>query len=414
METFANIRSRTGVVVVALTLVTGGCGSGEGTQPTDEPTATATSEGVSHTSYGTVLSTVAVGSTGNDPHHAELVVPDSGLLMANGFAADRTFLFDVSDRANPELAGELDPVPGFHYPHSFVRLESGHVLVTMQKGDGTRPGDAGGVAEFDLDGNLVRAMSAEDQDFPGARIRPYSVSVLPEIDRFLTTSTSMHLEDSENVVQLWRLSDLSLVATLTVPPFPAAREPECTLAEAIEDTEACGWDQIPGHASPFEIRTLPDASVILNTLLCGFYRIVGLDGEEPRVEPLMNWPEAGGCSVPSRVGKFHVVPVMFSNEVVTLDVSDPTHPVEASRLTFEEPFMPHYSQVDNGTHRVVITGIGPAGTEVWMYHVDPESGELVPDEAFGGAGRGLSMDREDWPHGSTGAALPHAVLFGRR
>lgn len=370
--------------------------------------------------YGTVLHTAAVGSAGNDPHHSELSVPDAGLLMANGYHADRTFLFDVSDIAHPTFAGDLDPVPGYHYAHSFVRLENGHVLATLQKGDGTRPGDPGAVAEFDPEGSLLRVASAEDPDFPGAVIQPYSLAVLPEIDRFLTTTTSMHFDPTEDVVQVWRISDLELIATLEVPRFPAAREPECTEKEAFEDMEAgkadgaCTWDRIPGHASPFEIRALPDGSAILNTFACGFYRLYGLDGDEPRIDPLLNWPEDGGCSVPGRVGKFLIVPVMMSNEVVTLDVSDPTHAVEVARLTYDEPFMPHYAQEDEGTHRVVITGVGPAGTEVWMYDVDPETGELVPDPAFGEGGRGLSMDREEWPHGATGAALPHAAMFGGR
>lgn len=362
--------------------------------------------------YATILGTAAVGSVGNDPHHAEVVAPHAGLLFANGFEADRTFLFDLSNPTTPEFAGELDPLPGFRYVHSFIRLENGHVLATVQKGDGTRPGDTGGLAEFDAEGTLVRVTSAEDVDMPGALIRPYALEVFPEIDRVLTSSFSMELEDAENVVQLWRLSDLTLLATVGLPAVPAAGRPECTLAQVVvEEDESCSPAQIPGHARPFEIRTLPDGSAILNTIMCAFYRIHGLEGDVPEVELALNWPEEFGCAVPSRVGRFHVMPNMFMNYIATLDVSDPARPVEVARLTLEEPFMPHYTQVDEGTHRLAVTGIGPAAGSVRIYEVDPETGELTLDRNFGGPS-GLGMHRENWPHGSTGAAMPHAVLFG--
>jgi hypothetical protein len=130
----------------------------------------------------------------------------------------------------------------------------------------------------------------------------------------------------------------------------------------------------------------------------------------------MNWPETAGCAVPTIVGKFEVLPNMFANEIVTLDVSDPTSPVEVARLTLDEGFMPHWAQVDPGTYRVVVTGIGPNAGQVLMYWVDPDTGELTPDERFGqvdGLGQGLSMTRDEWPHGPTGPAMPHAALFGR-
>jgi hypothetical protein len=172
--------------------------------------------------YGSVLGTAPVGSAGNDPHHAEPIAPSDGLLFANGFNANRTFLFDLSSPGELAFVTELDKVPGFEYLHSFYRLENGHVLATFQRGDGSRPGDTGGLAEFDADGALVRVTSAADPDFEGRMIRPYALEVFPKIDRVLTTSNAMMLIDpetggfvferAENVLQLWRLSDLSAAA----------------------------------------------------------------------------------------------------------------------------------------------------------------------------------------------------------
>ncbi|TFG66650.1 MAG: hypothetical protein E4H28_01260 [Gemmatimonadales bacterium] len=365
--------------------------------------------------YGSVLGTAPVGSAGNDPHHAEMIAPGDGLLFANGFKANRTFLFDLSTPASPQMVGEVDMIPGFAHLHSFYRLENNHVLATIQRGDGSEPEDVGGLAEFDANGGFIRVTSAADPVFAGDTIRPYSLEVFPEIDRVLTTNMSMMLERSDNVVQLWRLSDLSLLATLPLPPLPAAEGPECFVDEIFTGGD-CSPPRIPGQDRPFEIRTLPDGSAILNTIACGFYRIHAMDTDEPQVDVLMNWPETVGCAVPTIVGKFEVLPNMVTNEIVTLDISDPTSPVEVARLTMDEEFMPHWAQVDPGTYRVAVTGIGPDNQSVRMYWVDPDTGVLTADEAFGkadGPGPGLDMTRTEWPHGPTGPAIPHAVLFGR-
>jgi len=39
------------------------------------------------------------------PHHTEYQMPASGVLWANGFAAGRTFRFDLRDPTRPRLAG---------------------------------------------------------------------------------------------------------------------------------------------------------------------------------------------------------------------------------------------------------------------------------------------------------------------
>ena len=365
--------------------------------------------------YGSVLGTAPVGSAGNDPHHAEQVAPSSGLLFANGFEGNRTFLFDLSSPTELELTGELDEIPGFAYPHSFYRLANGHVLATIQRGTTEGQPETGGLAEFDANGGLLRVTSAADPNVKGDTIRPYSAEIFPEIDRVLTTNMSMTLERTDNVLHLWRLSDLSLLATLELPPLPSAEGPECSL-ELIFLEQDCSPARVAGHDRPFEIRTLPDGTAILNTIACGFYRIHSMDTEEPQVDVLMNWPETVGCAVPSMVGKFEVLPNMVTNEIVTLDVSDPTNPVEVARMTMDGAFLPHWVQVDPGTYRVAVSGIGPDAGSVQMYWVDPDTGELNHDEAFGqadGLGPGLVMTRDEWPHGPTGSAKPHAVLFGR-
>ena len=49
-------------------------------------------------------------------------------------------------------------------------------------------------------------------------VRPYSLAVLPALDRVVTTASDMHLESRSAAVQVWRLSDLTLLQTMLLPP----------------------------------------------------------------------------------------------------------------------------------------------------------------------------------------------------
>lgn len=365
--------------------------------------------------YGSVLSTAPVGSTGTGAHHAEPVAPATGLLFANGFSSNRTFLFDISTRAAPVLVAELHEVPGLSYPHDFRRLPDGDVLVTMQRGNGTIEGDPGGLALFDSKGELIRTSSAADTAFPGAKIRPYSLEILQDMDRVLTTGRAMSFwkERAADVVQIWRLSDLALLKTFPVPRLEPAALPECTLGPG----DLCSAEQYAGESQPFEIRALADGSALLNTFTCGFYRIHDIETDVPVIEPILNWPEALGCSVPAMIGRFAIMPVMFNHAIVTLDVSDTAAPREVSRYITSDGFLPHWTAVDPDSNRIVVTADGPgAVATVMILEVDLATGELSLDERFGAfedSTPGISFDRVHWPHGSTGAAMPHAALFGK-
>ena len=54
--------------------------------------------------YGSVVATAPVGERALYPHHTEEELGPSGMLFANGFAGNRTFLFDLRDPLNPRVA----------------------------------------------------------------------------------------------------------------------------------------------------------------------------------------------------------------------------------------------------------------------------------------------------------------------
>lgn len=348
----------------------------------------------SSATYGQVLTTTTAG-TGMMPHHAEYILPVGHPFFANDFMTGRTVLIDASTPTSPRLVDTVDRTPGFHQLHSLLRLADTLVVATLQFGDSSLPGNPGGLAEFNAAGRLLRTASSADSSLPGARIRTYGLVLLPAIDRALSTSSPMDSERTANVIQIWRLSDLSLLHTTAMPGIAG--------------------DSVEHY--PFEARALADGrTVFLNTYTCGFYRITDLDRSEPRVELVysMREPRRYGCSVPVVAGRFWVMPIAYSHVVVTLDLADPSHPVEVSRLPTDTTFFPHWLAADPGSDRLVVTEQGDGLPRVMMLHLDRSTGRLSWDELFKEAdstAHGVSFTRAGWPNGVTGPAMPHAALF---
>ena len=362
-------------------------------------------------SYGEVLTTVPVGMSGTLPHHMEYELPGSGrLLFANGHHHERLFLFDTRDAARPRLVRTLPPAEPYRYPHDIVRLPNGNVLVghlrgpgtSPAAGDSTEPGGHGGIAELDPEGGVVRVAGAADSSV-AAPIRPYSFAVLPAIDRLLVTSAPMMEDTTADVVQIRRLSDLALLKTMQMPP---ARLPNGSASPF-------------GHMLPFEPRVMPDGSVLLNTYGCGFYRVTGIDGAEPRIENVFTLDappkRMGSCGIPVVAGRWWIMAVGEMRMLLVLDVSDPARPREVHRLESDSAFRPHWLARDPGSDRLVV-GAEESGVErMLLARIDTTTGRLRWDESLRGAdGRlGVSFVRETWPHGATGEAFGHAALFRR-
>lgn len=346
--------------------------------------------------YGDVLATVPVGDTGTLAHHTEYEMPPDGILWANGFSAGRTFRFDLREPARPRLAGSFGDRGPFSHPHSFTRLPNGHVLATFQH----RIGDesvTGGLVELDSTGRSVRHSPAFVPQIDST-IRPYSIAVIPALDRVVTTATDMHLKVRSRAVQVWRLSDLVLLHTLLLPPGPRGNENWMTA----------------------EPRVLADGrTVLVNTFTCGLYRLNGLEGEAPSAEWVhsSSWAEGKGyCAVPAVAGNFWVQTSGPEQAVVSLDVSNPSRPREVSRLNLEPGQVPHWIALEPSGPRLVITGYKELAPWVLLANVDRTTGHLAIDSTFkpSGADRlGVYFGRDRWPHGTTGPAVPHGAVFAR-
>ena len=177
----------------------------------------------SEPTYGQVVATLPVGARGTMPHHTEYEYPSNDILFVNGWVAGRTFLIDLRNPLEPQLAGQFTSVEGYSFPHSFARLPNGHLLATFQaRGDRYAP--PGGLVELDAQGRGVRAAYAATPEIDSTFIWPYSLVVLPQIDRAVSTSADMGMPPWDEWafhdtyhVQIWSLSDLRLLATGPLP-----------------------------------------------------------------------------------------------------------------------------------------------------------------------------------------------------
>jgi hypothetical protein len=344
--------------------------------------------------YGRIIGTVPVPGRQNGPHHTEHAMAGDGTLFANGFGSGQSFIFDMTDKAHPKLRSQFGDIAGMMHPHSFLRLGNGNILATFQMQHDSLGMAPGGLAELTPTGALVRSVS---DDRPGLdrRMRPYSAAIVQSLDRIVTTTTDMDGNEDTRFVQIWRLSDLALLHTIELPNGPRGNEGALTA----------------------EPRLLADGkTVIVSTFNCGMYLLDGLDGEHPTGRLVSSFPQKAGtnCAIPVVAGHYYLVTVPAWSAVVSLDIADPAHPREVSRVTLGANDVPHWISLEPNQRRVVITGYKALAHRVVLASFDPATGRLALDRRFHDAGSplpGIRMDDKVWPHGGKAAGTPHGAVF---
>ena len=325
-------------------------------------------------------------------------MPADRQLFANGFGSGESFIFDLTDPAHPRLAGQFGDVEGYSHPHSFLRLPDGHVLATFQMRHEAAGMTPGGLVE--LTACRADRFAPVRPDAPGLdpATRVYSAGIVPALDRIVTTTTDMHgAAPASRQLQIWRLSDLSLLHTITLPNGPAGDESMMTA----------------------EPRVLADGqTVLVSTFACGLYLMAGLAGETPSGRLVASFPRKEGtyCAIPIVAGHYYLVTVPAWNAVVSLDISDPAAPREASRVTLGPEDVPHWISMSPDHRRVVITGYRGMKHRVMIARFDSATGRLAIDERFredGATEPGFRMDDKTWPHGGNAKGIPHGAVFSK-
>lgn len=348
--------------------------------------------------YGTIVATTPVGEQGLWPHHTEHELGPSRTLFANGYAANRNLLFDLREPLRPRVSSRFDGAGNLSFLHSFARLPNGHVLATFQA-HGPANVSPGGIAELDESGRVVQSRSAADPGADQTTLRPYSLAVVPSLDRVVVALTYMPIpswhplrpsiahDHSGNQVQVYRLSDLSLIKTI----------------------------RLPTSDSPNEPRLLRDGRTVLVTSVeCRLYQVTGLEGSDPGLE-LIHQEARRGCAMPVVVGDYWIQAHAADHRVFSLDVSDLRNVRTLSSVSFDERQRPHWLAVSGSQILVVNEPVPSAERRLWMLRLDQATGQLALDPDFRDAGSdrpGIDFDRPNWPHGVTGAAVPHGTVFG--
>jgi 56kDa selenium binding protein (SBP56) len=347
--------------------------------------------------YGQAVASVAVPGPSGTPHHTELEMPDDGFLLANAFESGRTMLFDLREPLHPSLVTSFGDLDGYMHPHTYLRLPDGHVLATFQYHGGHDPkSDGGGIVELDERGHIIRSGSAMDAAAKTELIRPYSLVVVPALDRIVSTNTSMHFKsDGETrTVQIWRLSDLKLLRTLVLPPGPRGSE-----------------QQAPGEPN----LLANGKTVLVHTFYCGLYQLDGIETDQPSIRNLKTF-DGEECGVPLRIGHYWVQTLTSAHALAAYDISDLAHIREVSRITFDQKQMPHWISPSEDGSRIVLNSGEYGDHRLFIVNFDVQTGTLTLDERFRDAGSeraGVSMDGKSWPHGFHGDAYPHGTVFSR-
>ncbi len=335
--------------------------------------------------YGALATTVPVGSGGNVPHHSEHQLAADRQLFVNGFGSGQSWIFDLRDPAKPKVAAHFGDQAGFSHPHSFLRLPNGNILSTFQMSHDASGMHPGGLVEMTNAGAVVRSSPASGPGVPDG-LRPYSGAIVPALDRIVSTTTDMDPSSTypSDAIQIWRLSDLTLLHTVTLPAGSLGDENQLTA----------------------EPRLLDDGrTVMVSTFNCGLYLLDGIEGDHPSGKLVATFPrkEKTHCAIPVRTGHYWIVTVPSYPAVVTLDIADPAHPREVSRLQLGEGDIPHWISLEPNTKRLVITGYGALKSRVLLATFDSATGSLALDTSF----RPADASRP----GFDVAGVPHGAVF---
>src|SRR5690606_33153258 len=86
-------------------------------------------------SYGAVVGELALDTAGGMPHQIGRRVSEDGLLFANGWVANRTWIFDLAIATRPVVRATFQSAGGaMAWAHDFTRLPNGNMLVAFNGG----------------------------------------------------------------------------------------------------------------------------------------------------------------------------------------------------------------------------------------------------------------------------------------
>ncbi|MGH7645817.1 MAG: hypothetical protein ACREMR_09545, partial [Gemmatimonadales bacterium] len=342
-------------------------------------------------------------------------------VVATGLGSDRVFVFDLRRPLEGTLRRVIEPSASrvLRAPVAVITDRSGPAFVAQAdraryRGLGREVLDApGGLLELDFARRTIRERSAAAADARAYIVAPSGGMLLR--GQLVTTNRGHGWVETTRgdfmpgiAVQVWTLPQPRVRVTVPLPAGPRGEE-------NLGPLTAVG---VPGR------RT-----VYVNTHDGGaLYASDALDIERPSFRLAYDFGAgtrpSGAAVTPD--ARYYVTALAGRDEVIALDLKDPWHPqrafevaIPAQRRGAAGPSALAMS-ADGGKIAVAdYTADVPAyrldgDRRVHMLRFDEDTGELRLDERFRDEDTGevgVSFDRDTWPHGSTGPARPHGVLF---
>lgn len=379
-------------------------------------------------SGGKVVRTVPVKSAGNEPQDVSNDLRRDGHVFATGALTNRTFVFDVHDPSEGKLVhiddpGTSRPLAG---PRGIANLPGGRVAIACADPTGYRgePREvvraSGGLRVLGDDGGFVRDVPASGEASKGFIVAPAAVAVQPSLRRLVTTSEGHGFTPTAEgdlipgiSVQLWSLPGLTFEKHIVLEAGPRG-------------------DENLGPRTPVFLRRKP--VLLVNTRQGGaLYVSDTMDLPDPVFRLAYDFGAGslpGGAAV-TPDDRFYVTALAGTHRVVVLSLAKVLAPREVSSVRLDQvagggdegrrggPSALAMSQ--DGTRIAVadytadVPGYRADGDRrVYVLRLDPGTGRLRVDNSFrdeeSGA-VGVDFDRAVWPHGKTGPARPHGLLF---
>lgn len=376
---------------------------------------------------GKVLRTIPVGSRGNEPYAMLPSLRDDRRLFATGLVTSRTFVFDLG---NPLVGGLIhvdEPGEGrvLRSPTAVRSLPGGSVAVAYADPVGFR-GEAretmtavGGLGEFDAGGRLRREHPAREESGRGYINATTDVAVTAA-GVVVTTNRGHLLTGSPGgdflpgiTVQVWRGRKLEPRRTVALEAGPRGEE---NLGPMVVQAF---------HRGPMVYVLTHEGG--------GLYASDSVGEDEPAFRMIADLGRGTFPSAAALTPDDHwmVVTLAGTHRVATFDLTDGWAPRLASVVRLDrDPVDPSKSRPGGpsalalsatGT-RVAVADYGmqmPAfrrdgDRRVHLLVLDPLTGQLRVDQNFRDEATGqvgVDFNRSRWPHGETGPARPHGLLF---
>jgi selenium-binding protein 1 len=293
--------------------------------------------------YGKVLRSAPVPTSGNEAHHMHLSA-DGNILACGGLLSllkgqDGIFFFDVSTPDNPVFLKSTS-APLSSITDDFYPLAEGGFLVT-QMGSNTG-GAPGRIAEFDTSLNLVH----EWPDSPPADgFNPHGISVRPEINLMVTSDfinpvTTLNIWpgpiEARASIRVWDFQNRTILRTIPVSGGLGTMDVKLIPGDPGRRAYSCGT--FDGHI------------YLIDTVAGTSQPVFDTDdvnpGSGPLTPQLLAMPESGDRLIFS---------IFETGQVVMLDVSDRAHPKLLSVVELGAGAGPHDIDLTKDGKRLIVT-----------------------------------------------------------